>query len=73
MLYVYSSWRLLVITNVSRNVVICIWSSTAKPSGVCSGVECTGQGNDFELIPTIKTSPIKTDGRLLLNANFKVM
>ena len=51
---VYSSWRLLVITNVSHNAVICIRSSTAKRLGVRSGAERTVQGNDFELIPTIK-------------------
>jgi len=34
LLYVYSLWRLLVITNVSNNAVIRIWSSTAKLSGI---------------------------------------
>jgi len=32
----------------------CIRSSTAKLLGVRSGTERTGQGNDYELIPTIK-------------------
>jgi len=43
-----------VITNVSHNAVICILSSTAKLFGVRFGAERRGQGNNFELIPTIK-------------------
>jgi len=54
LLYVYSSWSLLMITNASHNAVICIRSSTAKLLGVRSGTERIGRGNDFELIPTIK-------------------
>jgi len=43
-----------VITNVSHNAVISIWSPIAKLLEVRSGAECTFQENDFELIPTIK-------------------
>jgi len=53
LLYVYSSWLLLVITNVSHNAVVCIRSSTAKLLAVRSGMKRTVPGNDFELIPTI--------------------
>jgi len=38
LLYVYSSWRLLVMKNVLHNAVICIRSSTAKRLGVCSQI-----------------------------------
>ena len=44
------------ITNISHNFVVCIRSSAAKLLGVRTfrGTECISQGNDFELIPTIK-------------------